>query len=75
MLPDCDLEAAVVAAERARRATVTAPFAAGDEEQVELTASFGVAAWQEEDRDTNDVFARADEALYRAKKERNKVAI
>jgi diguanylate cyclase (GGDEF)-like protein/PAS domain S-box-containing protein len=57
LLPDCDLDRARIVAERVRAAT---PAAA--------TCSMGVAMWDGEE--TGDYFLqRADEALYRAKRE------
>jgi len=64
VLPDCDLEKARIVAERVRRATPRA-----------TTCSMGVAMWN--GMETGDDFLhRADEALYRAKREgRDRLAV
>jgi diguanylate cyclase (GGDEF)-like protein/PAS domain S-box-containing protein len=64
VLPDCDLEKARVVAARVRRAT---PHA--------TTCSMGVAMWDGEENG-DDFLHRADEALYRAKREgRDRLAV
>jgi diguanylate cyclase (GGDEF)-like protein len=72
LLADTDAGGARVLAERAPE-RITHPFAGGAVR--ELTASFGVTAWQPEDT-LDTLFRRADRALYAAKSGgRNRVEI
>ena len=72
LLADTDADGAHVLAERARE-RVMLPFEGGAVR--ELTASFGVTAWQPEDT-LDTLFRRADRALYAAKSGgRNRVEI
>lgn len=65
MLPETDLSAACVAAERIRRAV---------ESGGAVTVSLGVSAYREHAQRSEDLIALADEVLYRAKKNgRNRV--
>lgn len=65
LLPGCRPEAAVEAAERARRALAAQGLEGGDG----VTVSFGVAGVPDHGRDADVVLAAADRALYRAKAE------
>jgi len=62
LLPDTDAAGARALAEHARR-TVALPAAGG---LPALTASFGIALWEPGD-EADELFGRADRALYRAK--------
>jgi two-component system cell cycle response regulator len=74
IMPDTDERAAARTAERLRRAIAEAPFPVGgpdarqiDERQVEVTVSVGCATTRDPADAAPDLFARADEALYKAK--------
>lgn len=68
LLPEVDEKGALAVAERLRAAIQGAPWTKRN-----VTASFGVATWGEED-DADRLVARADAALYQAKKAgRNRV--
>ena len=71
LMPQSDIQAAREAAEKLRLAIAAHHF-----DQVnELTASFGVAAFEAQD-DLNSLLKRVDDALYRAKEQgRNRVEI
>jgi two-component system cell cycle response regulator len=75
ILPETGEEGAIAFAERIRERIEEHPFAAAGR-ALELTASIGVATFPgERVTTTDDLFARADEALYRAKAQgRNRVA-
>ena len=69
LMPQCDLRSARDAAEKLRLAISRHPF----ETVTELTASFGIAAFEPGD-DLNSLLKRADDALYLAKENgRNRV--
>jgi diguanylate cyclase (GGDEF)-like protein len=71
LMPQSNINAAREAAEKLRLAIATHRFA----EANELTASFGVAAFESHD-DLNSLLKRVDDALYRAKElGRNRVEI
>ncbi len=73
VLPETGLDAAVAIAERLRVVIAGAPVVAGGGEVVPLTASFGAAQYRPGES-VQDLLARADERLYRAKTEgRNRV--
>ncbi len=68
-------DGAVIAAERLRVAVAAAPYALKDG-LAPITISIGVALARQEDPDLADVLERADQALYRAKREgRNRVCL
>jgi two-component system, cell cycle response regulator len=67
LLPETDEEGACVWAERCRSAIAEAEFSS-DRHSVAMTASFGVAEQQHEMRKPDELLARADQALYAAKK-------
>lgn len=75
-LPETALAGAVVFAERLRERIAETPFALAHGHPLGLTASIGVAFFPSADVNTvEDLFARADEALYRAKADgRNRVS-
>ena len=68
LLPETHPDGAVAFAERLRELIERHAFLTGRGEPLRLTASFGVASYPSPSvRSTEDLFARADEALYRAK--------
>lgn len=76
VLPGCDVEKSAACAERIRRAIASDPVS-HDHFQVAVTASFGVTAFHPgSDTDQRQVIARADRALYRAKRKgKNRVEV
>ena len=66
LLPDTDLDAAAVLAERLRERVAAARLAHG-EVTLGITLSIGVAVMAAGDASADDVLARADRALYDAK--------
>jgi diguanylate cyclase (GGDEF)-like protein len=68
LLPQTDLEGADRLAERLRRALASRPLSTRPGELVVVTASFGVAAFPDSATPAA-LFAAADEALYRAKRQ------
>lgn len=67
VLPDTTLVAAEQAAQLIRAETIEIPVVSG-ERPLTISASFGVAELSDEDADMADMVARADRALYRAKR-------
>ena len=73
-LPDTDVAGACEVAERLRRAVLTGPFNDAEPQPWSLTVSIGVAGVESSSDTLETVLKRADEALYRAKREgRNRV--
>jgi diguanylate cyclase (GGDEF)-like protein len=72
ILPHTDAEQATAAAERLRQATERRPVLVQGK-SVPLTVSLGVATFPEDAINARDLVARADEALYDAKRTRNSV--
>jgi len=73
LLPETDLKGAVRTAERLRMGIVRTHFTVRDV-HVPITASFGVATFRKEDKEPQEILARADQALYQAKaKGKNRV--
>lgn len=66
ILPETDLQGALVLAERLRQAVSKDPVVVDDVE-IAVTASFGVAQLTEETTTLQQLINRADQALYRAK--------
>jgi two-component system cell cycle response regulator len=77
VLPETSLAGATIFAERIREHVAATPFATSLVESLRLTASVGVSSYPSTTVSTvDDLFARADEALYRAKAEgRNRVCL
>jgi diguanylate cyclase (GGDEF)-like protein len=74
VLPETDLEGALLLAERLRGATGEIPFELPSG-PITVTCSLGVAQRAREDRDGGALMGRADGALYKAKRQgRNRVA-
>ena len=68
ILPETSQDGGIIFAERLRESIERYPFDATGEEPLHLTASIGVATFPSPRvESTEDLFARADEALYRAK--------
>ena len=75
ILPQADIETARKIAEKIRCALCTKPFQSDDTKTL-LTASIGVCATRPDGDDYNVLLQKADEALYKAKKNgRNRVEI
>ncbi|MBS0382536.1 MAG: diguanylate cyclase [Proteobacteria bacterium] len=68
LLPETDIDAAHALAERIRNLT-NERLAAQEHPALRVTASFGVASQSAEDRRFEDLFSRADRALYLAKQQ------
>jgi two-component system cell cycle response regulator len=66
LLPETDARAAVATGDRLRLGLSKAPFHVGGAE-LTVTASVGVAVWDEPMMTTAALYAAADDALYRAK--------
>ncbi len=77
VLPETSLAGATTFAERLRENVEAAGFAGSFGEPLKLTASIGVSSYPSTSFETvDDLFARADEALYRAKADgRNRVCL
>jgi len=75
VMPDTDMAVATMVAERLRRRIAAEPFPIHKgERKVEVTISIGLAAVAGPDDSAANVLKRADQALYRAKREgRNRV--
>src|SRR5262252_1196543 len=75
VMPDTDMAVAATVAERLRRRIASEPFRIGQgERSVEVTISIGLAALARSDDGVASVLKRADQALYRAKRDgRNRV--
>ncbi|MCK4597781.1 diguanylate cyclase, partial [bacterium] len=72
VLPECDRDGAVLVAERVRKSVEEFPNP--HQEDYNLTISAGVASFPTDGENKEEVINRADEALYRAKREgRNRV--
>jgi two-component system cell cycle response regulator len=76
VLPETATAGAMIFAERIRQQIAVNPFVPA-EGPLSITASVGVAVYPGEGIDTvEDLFARADDALYRAKAQgRNRVSL
>ena len=71
ILPHTDADQATAAAERLRQAVERQPVQVQDK-AVHLTVSLGVATFPEDAINARDLVGRADEALYEAKRTRNR---
>ena len=75
LLPDTELQQALVIAERLRKLIEDEPFIL-DKDSLRVTISLGVSDTQFEENDFEAAIGRADKALYNAKKEgRNRVCL
>jgi two-component system cell cycle response regulator len=77
LLPETELESAVLIAERIRQAVENHPFGASQKNPVKVTVSQGVTVYPSPGIEKrSDLLARADEALYEAKESgRNRVCV
>ncbi len=75
VMPDTDMAVATMVAERLRRRIAAEPFAiCKGQSSVQVTISIGLAALGQPDDTATNVLKRADQALYRAKRDgRNRV--
>jgi two-component system cell cycle response regulator len=75
VMPETDMAVATMVAERLRRRIATEPFAIQQgAKQLEVTLSIGIAALSGEGDTAATILKRADQALYRAKRDgRNRV--
>ena len=74
ILPDTSEAAAVETCQRLRRAIAQSPFNTAPDADTSLTVSIGIAGFGPGDLTLDNLFAKADEALYLAKRTgRNKV--
>jgi diguanylate cyclase (GGDEF)-like protein len=76
LLPDTNIKAGQMVAERLRKAIAGALVDLGDGTKLNITASLGVATRDENTTNLEMLIARADQAMYMAKhKGRNRVAV
>lgn len=68
LLPHTDSSGAIAAADRIRRLIASSSIVIGGK-PISVTASIGVATFQFDDRDLDDLLNRADEALLNAKRQ------
>jgi diguanylate cyclase (GGDEF)-like protein len=75
VMPETDMAVATIVAERLRRRIASEPFAiAQGTKSIEVTISIGLATLDTVDDNTATILKRADQALYRAKRDgRNRV--
>lgn len=66
VFPETTLQQAVAQAERVREALASPPFSLGEDRSETVTASFGAAQLRDAE-ELDELLARADKALYRAK--------
>ncbi len=67
ILPQTDQEQAVAVAHRVRRAMTSAPFHLGDNIDISISASFGIATFPTHGLMKDDLIRQADAAMYRVK--------
>lgn len=76
VLPATDIQTAERVGERIRKSVAMKPFNAGPDCALSITASVGISALSGIDEAVEDLLKRADQALYRAKREgRNRVIL
>ena len=75
VMPDTDMSLAYKIGERLRQIVASAPFdVVENEPPLDITISIGISALQHPDDTPDDILKRADQALYRAKRDgRNRV--
>ncbi len=75
VMPDTDIGVATMVAERLRRRIASDPFPINQNSRtIQVTISIGIAAMQSAEERAADIIKRADQALYRAKRDgRNRV--
>jgi diguanylate cyclase (GGDEF)-like protein/PAS domain S-box-containing protein len=69
VLPEVDEDEAMEMAERLRRMVEATKIEVGENRQVSVTVSIGVAAFPEHGKEATHLFRNADEAMYRAKQQ------
>jgi two-component system cell cycle response regulator len=77
VMPETDVNVAGMVAERLRRAIAAEPFAVDKgSKRIDVTISIGIASLDNKGEPIGDVIRRADQALYRAKRDgRNRVVL
>ena len=76
VLPATDLRVAEKIAERMRKSISVKPFNAGASASINITVSIGIAAIEGAEGSIEELLKRADQALYRAKRDgRNRVVL
>jgi len=76
VLPSTDIQTAERVGERIRKAVAAKTFNAGHDCSLNITVSAGISALSGVDEGVDDLLKRADQALYRAKREgRNRVML
>ena len=75
LLADNNNELPLAAAERIREHLKARPYLANGETEITLTGSFGVSTWRGGEDTLEDLFQRADSALYSAKANKDCVAV
>lgn len=76
VMPDASATVAAAVAERLRQRIAAEPFPVGQGTSLEVTISIGIAASEGADETAQALLKRADEALYRAKRDgRNRVVL
>jgi two-component system cell cycle response regulator len=75
VMPETDMAVATTVAERLRRRIALEPFPVEQGKRaIEVTISIGIAALEKADDNATNILKRADQALYRAKRDgRNRV--
>ena len=75
VMPETDMAVAAIVAERLRRRIASEPFAiAQGTKAIDVTISIGIATLDTADDNASTILKRADQALYRAKRDgRNRV--
>lgn len=77
VMPETDMSFACMVAERLRQDVADKPFElSGDSQAIDVTISVGVSTIENESDTGDDLLKRADQALYRAKRDgRNRVVV
>lgn len=76
LLPEVDLQTAIMSAERLRLAVAEHPFTLSSGEQLQVTCSIGIAMYLPQQDNLDKLLLRADQALYQAKHQgRNRCAV
>jgi two-component system cell cycle response regulator len=74
IMPETDMAVATIVAERLRRRIASEPFPISQGKALEVTVSAGIATLDAADDTAGTILKRADQALYRAKRDgRNRV--
>ena len=74
ILPETNIQAAMVIAEKIRSNIENEPLGKHNNQELKCTVSIGLAAVRGSEKDLEELLKRADEMLYKAKKEgRNRI--